>query len=443
MIQTLFPRDRVARALTVSTMAFAMSTGVFYSVSVLYFTRVVGLSAGAVGLGLGVAGGAGVLGSFLAGRWSDRWGAHRVQVWGLVVQASALAAYAFVADVVSFTVVAVLVSAGRGVQGTARQTLLARWFTGAERVEVRARLRVVTNVFIGLGTLAAAVALLLDTAVAYRTAMVGTAVLLLVAVVPLVALPRTVPGLAERLRAGALAAQGAADGGAAPAAGSAGAPVGVPAGTAAPSPWRDRTYLASVALNAVVAMQFGVMTVGVPLWVATTDAPTAVVSALLVVNTVLVALLQVRASRGTHDVRGAGRAVRRGAVLLAVACVVYAAAGHGSLVVATVLLVLAAATHSLGEVLSEAGGWGMAFELADPRRAGEYQGLSQTGYALSGMVAPVVVTALPIRYGAPGWLVLGAIFVAAGVGAAAVARRAADRADPVDAGLSPIASTSR
>jgi len=197
----------------------------------------------------------------------------------------------------------------------------------------------------------------------------------------------------------------------------------------APHPLRDRTYVASVVLNAVVAMQFGAMTVGVPLWVASTDAPTAVVSALLVVNTALVALLQVRASRGTHDVRGAGRAVRRGSVLLAAACVLYAGAGYGSLVAATALLVLAAVAHSLGEVLSEAGGWGMAFELADPRRAGAYQGLSQTGYALAGMAAPVVVTALPIRFGTPGWLVLGAVFVAAGAGAAAVARRAADRPD--------------
>jgi len=413
----------VARALTFSTMAFAASTGIFYTVSVLYFTRVVGLSAATVGLGLGIAGGAGVLGSYLAGRWSDRRGAHRVQVWGLVAQALALAAYSFTSDAVSFTAVAVVVSAGRGVQSTARQALLARWFTGPERVDVRARLRVVTNVLIGLGTLAAAVALLLDTAAAYRTAMVATAVLLLAAVVPLVVLPRRVPGLAARMLEDAPTAPAPraddADG------------AGQETAHEAPAshPLRDRTYVASVVLNAVVAMQFGVMTVGVPLWVATTDAPTAVVSALLVVNTVLVALLQVRASRGTHDVRGAGRAVRRGSLLLAAACVLYAAAGHGSLVAATALLVLAAVAHSLGEVLSEAGGWGMAFELADPRRAGAYQGLSQTGYALAGMAAPVVVTALPIRFGTPGWLVLGAIFVAAGAGAAAVARRATDGAD--------------
>lgn len=415
-MQTLLPRDPVARALTVSTMAFAASNGVFYAVSVLYFTRVVGLSAGTVGLGLGIAGGAGVLGAFLAGRWSDRRGAHRVQVWGVAAQAIALAAYSFTADVVTFTLAAVVAVGARGVHSTARQALLARWFTGPERVEIRARLRVVMNVFIGLGTLAAAVALLVDTASAYRTAMVATAVLLLCAVVPLVRLPRRVPELAARMFADASGAD-------TPDTATGDAPVG---DGRAPHPLRDRTYVASVVLNAVVAVQFGVMTVGVPLWVASTDAPTAVVSALLVVNTALVALLQVRASRGTHEVRAAGRAVRRGALLLAGACVLYAAAGYGNLVAATALLLLAAVAHSLGEVLSEAGGWGMAFELADPRRAGAYQGLSQTGYALAGMVAPVLVTALPIQFGTPGWLALGAIFVGAGAGAAWVARRAAD-----------------
>lgn len=416
VIDTLFPPDPVARALTFSTMALAASNGIFYAVSALYFTRVIGLSAGTVGLGLGIAGGAGVVGAFLAGRWSDRWGAHRVQVWGVALQALALAAYTFTGQVLTFTLAAVVAVGARGVHSTARQALLARWFTGPERVAVRARLRVVMNVFIGLGTLAAALALLLGTAAAYRTAMVVTAALLLGAVVPLVRLPRRVPDLAARLLADAPRAAPAADG-----PDDAGDPEGAGGGPQRPV-WRDGTYVTSVVLNAVVAMQFGVMTVGVPLWVATTDAPTAVVSGLLVVNTLMVALLQVRASRGTDDVARAGRAVRRGALLLAVACVLYAAAGHGSLVAATVLLVLAAAAHSLGEVLSEAGGWGMAFELADTRRAGAYQGLSQTGYALAAMAAPIVVTALPIRFGTPGWLALGAIFVAAGAGAAALAR---------------------
>lgn len=420
MQQTFFPSDRVARSLTLSTMAFALSSGVFYTVSALYFTRVIGLGATTVGLGLGIAGGVGVLAAYWAGWLSDRVGAHRVQAWATGLNGLAMLAYTLAADAVVFTLVASLAIGLRSASGSSKQAMLARWYTGPERVEVRARMRVVTNVFIGLGTVAAAAALLVDTPAAYRTAMLAVGVLLLLAAVPLARLGRQVPELAARMVQRAAAEQ----------------PTGEGAINEqvddeqadergmrrASSPWRDRRYVAAVACNSVVAMHFGLQTVGVPLWVATTEAPTAMVAVLLVLNTVVVASLQVRASRGTHDVRHAGITVRRASWLLAAACVLYALAGYGNLVAACALLVVAALAHSLGEILGEAGGWGMAFELADPEHAGAYQGLSQTGYAVASMVAPALVTATAIEHGTVGWLGLAALFVVAGTAAAAVAR---------------------
>lgn len=411
MIETFLPRDRVARSLTLSTMAFALSSGVFYTVSALYFTRVIGLDATTVGLGLGIAGGIGVLASYGAGWLSDRVGAHRVQPWAVGINGAAMLAYTLAADALIFTLVACVAVAMRSVQATAKQTMLARWYTGPERVTVRARMRVVTNVFIGLGTVVAAAALLVDTAAAYQAAMLSVGVLLLVATLPLVRLPHAVPALAEAMVEGTL--EDATE---------PSAPI-----ERGPSPWRDRTYVASVVCNGVVALHFGLQTVGVPLWIATTEAPTAMVSVLLVLNTVVVAGLQVRASRGTHDVRRAGIAVRRGSWLLAGACVAYALAGYGDVATACVLLVLAAVVHGLGEILGEAGGWGMAFELADPRRAGAYQGLTQTGYAVAAMLSPVLVAATALQHGTIGWIALGALFAAAGTTAAWVARRAAAR----------------
>ncbi|WP_218926017.1 MFS transporter [Xylanimonas oleitrophica] len=401
MIETFWPRERVARSLTLSTMAFALSSGVFYTVSALYFTRVVGLDPTTVGIGLGVAGGAGVVGAYAAGRLADRVGAHRVQWCATALNGLAMLAYATAHDAVAFVVVACLAVGMRSASGSAKQAMIAHWYVGPDRVAVRARLRVVTNVFIGLGTVAAAAALLVDTAAAYQTAMLAVAGLLLAASLPVARLGG-VPGFAVRMRAPR------PDDGSRPASG--------------PSPLRDRTYVSSVALNSVVAMHFGLQTVGVPLWIATTDAPTVMVSVLLVLNTVVVALLQVRASRGTDDVRRAGLTVRRASWLLAGACMLYALAGYGDVVVACALLVLAALAHSLGEILGEAGGWGMAFELADPRSAGAYQGLSQTGYAVASMVAPPLVTVTAIEHGTVGWAVLAALFLAAGAGAAALVR---------------------
>lgn len=403
----LLPVEPVERALTLSTVTAALSTGLFFSVSALYFTRVIGLSATTVGLGLTIAGAVGVAASYLGGHLADRVGADRLQVAANAIQGAALLVYVWAGTALTFTLIACVAVGGRSLQGTAKAALQARWFTGPERVAVRARLRVVTNVCIGLGTCLAAVALVVGTAAAYRTTMVLVAVLTAAATVPLAGLRERVPGLAAALALGV-----DEDG----------------ARLRGPSPLRDRTYVASVALNSVIAMQFGMQSVGVPLWIATrTDAPTVMISVLLVVNTVFVALFQVRASRGTHDIGVAGRTVRRGALLLAVACLLYGSAGSLGVVVAVVVLLLAELIGSAAEVWCEAGGWGLAFELADPRSAGAYQGLSQTGYAVANMLAPLVVTATAVDHGMPGWVLLAGLFALAGTSVAALAGRAAYR----------------
>jgi len=145
-------RDPVERALASAVAALSLSRGMFFAVSALYFTRGVGLSPAVVGIGLTAAGGVGVLASYAGGRLSDRYGADRLQQWTLAANGASLLAYALASNVVSFVVIAACVSATRGLQSTAQVTMLARWYVGPERVTVRARLRVVMNVFIGGGS---------------------------------------------------------------------------------------------------------------------------------------------------------------------------------------------------------------------------------------------------------------------------------------------------
>ncbi|MFI5694059.1 MFS transporter [Kribbella sp. NPDC051586] len=402
-------RDPVERALACAVAALSLSRGMFFTVSALYFTRGVGLSPTTVGIGLTIAGGVGVLGSYVGGWLSDRYGADRLQQWALAANGAALLGYALAHDVVTFVLVAACVSATRGLQSTAQMTLLARWYVGPERVAVRARLRVVMNVGIGIGTLLAGLALLVDTATAYRLTVLLVGAITILGTIPLIGMRRRVSGLAERMDASASAE-----------------------GPRGPSPLRDRTYVTSTALNAVLAIHFGLTSVGIPLWVADhTDAPTVVVSALLVVNTAYVALFQVRASRGTQDLRKAGRSVRRAGLLLLVACALFAVAGHLGAAAATCVLLLAALASSAAETRGEAGSWGMAFELADPARAGAYQGLSQTGLALAQMLGPAVVTTTALNHGTPGWLTLGTLFATTGTATALLANHAAKHRAPL------------
>lgn len=370
-------------------MSSSLSKGIFFSVSALFFTRVAGFTATTVGFGLTVAGGVAVGAALGAGYLARAVGARRVLLATTAGQALALAAYLLVRTPAAFVVVACAAVGQQAMQRTALTTMIAESFTGPDRIEVRARLRVVTNAFIGVGTALAAVALAIDTRSAYLLAMLTTAALLLVSALSL-----------RRVRG-------------APAAGAIAEP---PPEDQRRSPLLDRAYLAATGLNAVMTMQFGMLTVGVPLWVAGwTKAPAVTVAALLALNTVMVSLFQVWAARGAKDLRSAGRAVAWAGALLALACGLYAASTLTALAVVVAVLTLATVAHSLAEILSEAGSWTLAFELADPANAGAYQGVSQTGAALGSMLAPLVVTATAIQHGRAGWAVLGALFLVAGL----------------------------
>lgn len=391
-------QDPVLRGLLASTLVGTIGRGLFFTLTVIYMTRVIGLSPLAVGGGLTIAGAVGVASSFCGGYLADRVGAKRLLVAATVVMAVGLLGYAFVSGFTSYLVAACVVVGGQGTVQSARSALLARAFVGPARVSARATMRVVTNVGIAVGTAVAGIALVVDDAVVYRGALLGGGGLFLASVVWIVRVPYVDPaplhgGHADRSRGR--------------------------------SPLRDGRYLTVTVLGAVTTMQFGLFEVGVPVWVTQhTEAPAAVVSVLLLMNTAIVIALQIPLSRGTHDVGGAGRASLVGGLLMVVACALWAAAATGAPVVAVVVLLAAAAAHSLAEVHLAAGGWGLGFELADPARAGAYQGVYGTGSAIGGMLAPAVVTQTAIGLGTPGWIVLASAFGGAGLGLWLVARRA-------------------
>ena len=93
------------------------------------------------------------------------------------------------------------------------------------------------------------------------------------------------------------------------------------------------------------------------------------------------------------------------------------------------VILIAALAHAFAEVLSQAGGWGLSFELADPVRAGTYQGVFGMGYSLGAMVSPLFVTSTALTLGLGGWAILAGVFLVSGLGTWAIARRAAAAAD--------------
>ncbi|MGR0321015.1 MFS transporter [Agromyces sp. ZXT2-3] len=438
--------DPVLRALVVATLISRVGRGIFLTVTVLYFTFVVGLPAHEVAVVLTLASAAGVLSSFAGGWLADRISARRLLIGLSIADGIGLVSYVFAGDFAAALVIAMLVGAVEQGANATRSAIIARAFTGEARVGARAVLRTVTNVSIAAGSGIGALALALGTPEAYRTTIVLAGAASLLGVTQLVRLPRSVDAPAPRASRPVTTATGSTD-----VAASARAER---IALRAHSPWRDPRYLLLTLLTAVFGMQFAVTNIGVPLWVAhSTEAPAVVVSAVLILNTVIVILFQVPLSRGTHDLRVAGRVSAIAAWLMAVACIVYALSAGLPAWGAVAVVLGAALAHALAEVLSQAGGWGLSYELADPVRAGTYQGVFGMGYSIGAMCAPLVVAATALEHGLAGWGVLAAVFLASGLGTWAIARSAARSAArapapgaegddvPVETGGAAIAST--
>lgn len=401
--------DPVVRRLSWMVLVNTFGTGLFMTVSALYFTRVAGIAVGRVGLGLTIAGLCGIAASVPAGRAADRWGSRRVLIVLSLAQAAGMAAYTLVHGFAVFLVVVCAETAVNSASAAVRNALYADTLPRATRVPARAYLRAVTNVGIGAGAALAALALQADTRAAYDTVILANAASFVAVAAMLPRIP--------------LAGRAPDDAATAP------APTPAPAARRGGA-LRDGPYLLITGLNAVLAVQFAVFSVGIPLWVVQeTEAPRAVVAGAMILNTVLVVAFQVRATRGTHDPRSAARACRTSGLLLAVSCAVIAVS-HGLPAAAAALVLLAAVVlQTAGEVLSQAGGWLLSYDLADPAATGAYQGVFNAGSSAGFMVGPAVVTATALAHGPAGWAVPAALFVAAGA-AMAPAVRWAERRRP-------------
>jgi MFS family permease len=396
----------VLRRLSWIVLVNTVGDGLFMTVSALYFTRVAGLGVSQVGAGLTVAGLCGVAASVPAGRAADRWGSRRVLIALNVAEAAGMACYVLVHSFAVFLLVVCAETAVDRGAAAARNALYADALPQETRVRGRAYLRAVTNVGIGAGAACAAFALQADTRGAYLAVIAANAV-------TFAAVAALLPSIPVRA------------GGTGPAGPDADTPVG-----ARPrrNPLTDLPYLAVTALNALLSLQFAVLTVGIPLWVVRdTHAPRAVVSASMLLNTVLVVAFQVRATRATRDLRSAARALRLSGLLLGGSCLVIAASHGLPGAAAAVVLLAAVVLETAGEVLSQAGGWLLGYDLADPRATGAYQGVFNAGASAGLMAGPVVLTATAIGHGPAGWAVPAALFVLAGAVTVPAVRWAAGR----------------
>ncbi|MFD7626603.1 MFS transporter [Streptomyces sp. NPDC059851] len=363
----------------------AVGTGLYQTVSALYLTRSVGLSAAELGLGISLGAAAAVVAGTPLGHLADRRGPRNLLVVTFLVQCAGSVCLTLVDSFPLFLAVSVLTGVSlagtRGAQGA----LIAQLVPADERVRIRAVMRQTANVGLAVGAMVAGLGLVADSRPWYVGMILGDAATFALAALTTMRIPAVAP--ASRPHTGPRLAA-----------------------------LRDRPFLTFTVLDGLMSMHFYMLELALPLWIAgATNAPRWVVSVLFCINTVCVLLLQVKATKGTETPAGGARAARRAGLVIGLACVLFAAAGGRSTWLAVALLALGALAHVAGELWQSAAGWSISFGLAPAHAHGEYQATYSTGLSLSRIFAPPLITVLVVGWGAPGWLLLGVLFAAVGL----------------------------
>lgn len=402
------PAGAAGRRLVALALVDAVGTGSFLSISAIFLTRAVGLSVPQVGFGLAMGAAVGLLSSVPLGMVADRYGARNVLVVAYLWRAAGFTAYAFVADFASFVAVVVAMGLLDKVLGPLAQALVGVTVPEEQRVRTMAYMGAVRNVGFGVGALLGGLALLFDNRWSYASMILLNAATFVLMAVIVIRMPLV--------------------------RGATGRPVRRSISFAV---FTDRPYLTLAMLNAVLTLHMTLLGVGIPVWVSTqTMVPRVFVSAVLLLNTILAVLFQVRASRGAETLPGAATLLRRGGLSLAACCCLLMLLPSVPVPVAVAVLMLGVVALTMGELFQSAGGWGVSYTLARAGSESSYLTLFWLGAGAQQIFAPLLVAAV-IGAGSWAWLVVAAGLGAAGLAVPAVASWAARARAPVTQPVPP------
>jgi MFS family permease len=385
----------VGRILGATAFVDAAGTGVFMASIAIFLVTLAGLSVDDVGFGFSLAGFAGFAATIPMTAVSARVGPRAFFFWTSLVRVVAFLLYLAVGSLAAFAAVASLVSVASAGWFPTQQALIGSLLADEDRVKVMASVRAVRNLGYAVGGLGATAALALGGRPAFVTVVVANAASYALCAWLYAKLPRVETEVAAARRR-------------------------VPA-------LRDPRYVGLMLTSVVFGLSLVLLQIGIPLWVAKrTDAPHALAGAVVVVNTLLVVLLQVRAARGSETVAGATKLLRASAVGFAICCGLFAAAGKLDPVTASIAIVAGAVALTWGEMLESAAWWTVSFELAPAERRAEYLGVFSLNYEIVFIAGPTLM-ALLVNSGLAGWGVLAALFLAAALAARLLVKGATER----------------
>jgi MFS family permease len=379
------PHLRGASSFVLATFIDFLGTGLFLPFSLLYFTRVVGLSLSTVGLALSLATIITVPMVPLSGMLVDRFGAKLVVVAAELLQAVGVLGYLLVHQVTLLVSMALLVAAGGSLFWSAHFALVADLAASEERDRWYGLAAATRNTGLGLGGLLAGILVGLNAAVGYHLVVVAN-------------------GVSFLLAAGLLL-------------------LGVRGASSKPRERRpeaayrlvllDRPFLWLASVNVTFALCSTLLTVGVPVYIAEAlHAPLWMIGVLLAWSTLLIATLQtvvvrlLEPFRRTRELLVSGVLWGSWCVLLGLALVV----PSGLLLP---LLMVATGLYALGELMHDPTSNALVAETSPEPLRGRYLAIFQLSWSLATIVAPGLFTLLFTVHPVVPWLVMAGLILVA------------------------------
>ncbi|GGS10414.1 MULTISPECIES: MFS transporter [Streptomyces] len=438
------PGRRALRRLVAGSAVDSLGTGLSTVVVLLYFVRIIGFSTVSVSAALSIGAALGLLTPIPVGRMADRLGLVRVYVTALCLRGAGFLAYAVVDDYRWFFCLTLLLMSVEGTTSSLQQSLIAGLFGEAGRVRAISAVSAVRNAALGAGTLLGGLALSTGSRWVNASLLAANGLSFLLFALVIARLGRRLPhgpgnpqeGPAGPPEPGSGPADappepgsGPADAQPEPGSGPAGPPPEPGSGPAdAPPVVRNARFLALSGVNGMLFLHDSVLNELLPLWmVASLGVSSVVMSALLVVNTVLSVVLQIVLGRMAGAQRRPAAMLGLAVVLLVVFCAVCMAAGRVSPGATVTLCTLALVLLTVGENLHSVTSYRLSFDLAPTSRRTEYMAAFNTGYGLQRVVGPVFLIGFVFTAGDFGWLVLASVFAVSGAGVYALSRWRAAR----------------
>src|ERR1700704_3906580 len=134
----LLPPKGLPRAIAFQSAVIAVGSGTFMTGSVVFFTRVLGLTPVQIGIGLSLAGLVGLAGSLPLGALADRLGGQRSWVIGAIAEAAGFAAYPLAHSFAAFLLLMVVTAAADAFANVGRTIYTADALPAETRVRTMA-----------------------------------------------------------------------------------------------------------------------------------------------------------------------------------------------------------------------------------------------------------------------------------------------------------------